>query len=367
MPTPTESLKSPEPSVLTEQQMRDAIAVRDGACDGRFFYGVITTGIFCRPSCSARPALPENLRFFTEPESAMLAGFRPCKRCQPTVDNPQVERLVEIARYIEANAQQTLTLATLAGHAGLSASRLQRLFKQTFGVSPKGYQDAVRMRRMKQSLQQGGGVTDAIFDAGFGSVSRVYGQASRNIGMTPKTYRAGGAGEMITYACRDTALGLVAMAATDKGVCFVEFGEDRPSLLAKLQQEFPKAELRASAAQHSDALDDWIDALDRHLSRGAPRPDLPLDLRGTAFQMQVWRFLLSVGEGKVLSYTELAQQIDKPKAVRAVASACGANRIGVLIPCHRVLRSDGGLGGYRWGLERKRVLLDAERERSAKG
>lgn len=363
----TEPLMLNEPSALTEQQMRVAIASRDITYNGSFFYGVITTAVFCQPSCAARPARPENLRFFADIASAMTAGFRPCKRCQPTAGNPGIERLVVVARHIETHSQQKLTLATLAKQAGLSASRLQRVFKQAFGVSPKGYQDAVRMRRLKQSLQQGEGVTDAIFDAGFGSVSRVYGEASRNIGMSPKSYRAGGAGETITYACRDTELGLVAMAATDKGVCFVEFGDDKPALLAKLQLEFPKAELSQSSAQHSDELDVWIDALDRHLSQGGPRPDLPLDLRGTAFQMLVWRFLLSVGEGELLSYTELAQQVDKPKAVRAVASACGANRIGVLVPCHRVLRSDGGLGGYRWGLERKRALLDAERQRSAKG
>lgn len=349
--------------MLTEQQMRAAIATRDTASDGLFFYGVITTGVFCQPSCAARPARPENLRFFGSAGLAIAAGFRPCQRCRPTEADSKLGRLVEIARYIEARADQPLTLKDLAEQAGLSASRLQRVFKQAFGVSPKAYQDAVRMRRMKQALQQGEGVTDAIFDAGYGSVSRVYGEASRNIGMTPKAYRAGGAGEQIAYACRETALGPMLMAATAKGVCFVQFGDDRPALLDKLQQEFPNAELTVSSAQTSADLDSWIEALDRHLSQGMPQPDLPLDLRGTAFQIRVWRFLLSIREGDVLSYSELASQIDKPKAVRAVASACAANRIGVLIPCHRVLRSDGGLGGYRWGLERKRALLDAERDR----
>ncbi len=227
--------------------------------------------------------------------------------------------------------------------------------------------DAVRMRRFKQSLKEGDGVTDAIFSSGFGSISRVYGEATRNIGMTPKTYRAGGAGEIITYACRNTALGLMAMAATDKGVCFVQLGDDEESsLVSKLKVEFPKAELSTSPAQDAPELDAWMEALDQHISEGAPRPDLPLDMRGTAFQMKVWRFLLSVREGDVISYGELAAEIDQPKAVRAVASACAVNRIGVLIPCHRVLRGDGSLGGYRWGLERKRALLDAERERQAR-
>lgn len=352
-------------SMPSEQEMREAIAARDKSRDGQFFYGVITTGVFCQSSCSARPAKPENLRFFPTVESAMLAGFRPCKRCQPTEGIPRVARLVEIARHIEEHADERLTLATLADIAGLSPSRLQRIFKEAFGVSPKAYQDAVRMRHFKRSLKEGHGVTDAIFSSGFGSISRVYGEAIRNIGMTPKVYRAGGAGEIITYACRTTALGLVAMAATDKGVCFVQFGDDEASLVTNLKAEFPNAELSASPAQDAPELDAWMEALDQHISKGAPSPDLPLDMRGTAFQMKVWQFLLSIREGDVLSYGEVAAQIEKPKAVRAVATACAKNRIGVLIPCHRVLRGDGSLGGYRWGLDRKRALLDAERERLA--
>lgn len=331
--------------------------------DGRFYYGVITTGVFCQPSCRSRPAKPENIRFFATIEAAMVAGFRPCKRCHPGEDSPRVTRLVELARYIEAHADERLTLAGLAEQAGLSPSRLQRIFKQAFGVSPKAYQDAVRMRQFKHSLKQGQGVTEAIYGSGFGSISRVYGEAARNIGMTPKAYRAGGLGESISYACRESALGPMMMAATEKGVCFVQFGEDEQVLLAQLQSEFPNAALMSSAAQHSPDLDCWMESLDQHLSQGAPRPELPLDLRGTAFQIRVWQFLLSIKEGDVLSYSEVAKQIEQPTAVRAVASACGKNRIGVLIPCHRVLRSDGSLGGYRWGLDRKRALLDAERRR----
>ncbi|SFF82992.1 bifunctional transcriptional activator/DNA repair enzyme AdaA [Neptunomonas qingdaonensis] len=351
-------------SMPSEQEMREAIATRDKSRDGDFFYGVITTGVFCKPSCSARRAKPENLRFFSSIEAAMLADFRPCKRCQPTGEGTSgVERLVKVARYIEEHADEQMTLLSLAAMAGLSPSRLQRIFKEALGVSPKAYQDAVRMRHFKQSLKEGGGVTDAIFSSGFGSVSRVYGEATRNIGMTPKAYRTGGAGEIITYACRNTALGLMAMAATDKGVCFVQFGDDEESLITKLKAEFPSAELGVSPAQKTPELDAWMEALEQHIGKGAPRPDLPLDMRGTAFQMKVWQFLLSIREGDVLSYSELAANIDKPKAVRAVATACAKNRIGVLIPCHRVLRGDKSLGGYRWGLERKRALLDMERER----
>lgn len=273
----------------------------------------------------------------------------------------RVARLIKVAHHIESHADEPLTLASLATLAALSPSRLQKQFKEVFGVSPKAYQDAVRMRRFKQSLKDGDKVTDAIFASGYGSVSRVYGEANRNIGMSPKTYRAGGAGEVIVYACRMTTLGLMMMAATDRGVCFVEFGDDKASLMAQLRSEFPNADLNASPARNAPELDAWMDALDQHISAGAPRPDLPLDMRGTAFQVKVWQFLLSIREGDVLSYSEVAAKIDKPKAVRAVASACGKNRIGVLIPCHRVLRGDGGLGGYRWGLERKRALLEAER------
>ncbi len=278
-------------------------------------------------------------------------------------ESARVARLVRVAQHIEMHADEALTLSSLAKVAALSPSRLQKQFKAAFGVSPKAYQDAVRMRRFKQSLKDGSKVTDAIFASGFGSVSRVYGEANRSIGMPPRTYRAGGAGEVIVYAGRTTALGLMMMAATDRGVCFVEFGDDEASLVGRLRSEFPKAELTASPARNAPELDAWMEALDQHISAGAPRPDLPLDMRGTAFQVKVWQFLLSIREGDVLSYSEVAAKIDKPRAVRAVASACGKNRIGVLIPCHRVLRGDGGLGGYRWGLERKQALLDAERMR----
>lgn len=348
-------------SMPSEQKMREAIAARDESCDGDFVYGVVTTGVFCRLSCVSRLAKPENLRFFHNGEHAMQSGFRPCKRCQSSSGDARISMLVNIARHIESHASEKLPLASLAALAELSPSRLQRLFKQAFGISPKAYQDAVRMRCFKQALTEGDGVTEAIFSSGFGSISRVYGEATRNIGMTPRTYRAGGSGEVIRYACRTTSIGLMAMAATDKGVCFVQFDDDEKSLLSRLQKEFPNARLSASVAQNSPELDAWMEALDQHISKGSPRPELPLDIRGTAFQMRVWQFLLSIREGDVLSYTELAERLNKPKAARAVASACARNRIGVLIPCHRVLRGDGSLGGYRWGLARKRALLDAER------
>ncbi len=285
----------------------------------------------------------------------------PGQHRRPGDPESRLTRLVEAARHIEAHAEERLTLRELAGQVGLSPSRFQRVFKAAFGVSPKAYQDAVRMKRLKAALKEGDGVAGAIFSAGFGSLSRVYGEPARNVGMTPKAYRAGGAGETIAYAWRDTSLGALLMAATERGVCFAQFGEAPETLLEQLRREFPNADLIASGAQDAPELDAWITALEAHLAGGAPRPELPLDLRGTAFQMKVWRFLLSVRKGDVISYGELAAGIERPRAARAVAAACAANRVAVLVPCHRVLRGDGNLGGYRWGLERKRALLDAER------
>jgi AraC family transcriptional regulator of adaptative response/methylated-DNA-[protein]-cysteine methyltransferase len=269
----------------------------------------------------------------------------------------------DLARYIEKHADQPLSLKTLAKQAQLSPAYLQRMFKGVLGVSPKAYHDAARLRLLKEALKSGKTVLDSINDAGFQSTSRVYGHATRTLGMTPSTYRSGGTGETITYAFRNTALGPLLMAAAERGVCFAQFGKSENALVEQLQAEFPKAIVRESDARHSPALDAWIEALEAHIDGSAPRPDVPVDLRGTAFQIRVWRFLLDVPEGDVLSYTEVANGIGAPKSVRAAASACAANRIAVLVPCHRVLRSDGGFGGYRWGLERKRVLIDQERDR----
>lgn len=352
-------------AVPREADMRRAIVERDASRDGQFYYGVVTTGVFCRPSCASRPPRPENLRFFLSAAAARSAGFRACKRCRPDEAGKDVDRLVELARHIEAHADESLPLATLAHRAGLSPGRLQKKFKAAFGVSPKAYQDGIRLGKFRQSLRNGSDVTDAIYAAGYGSTSRVYGEAMRNVGMAPRAYRAGGEGETIHYACGDTALGTLLMAATGRGVCFAQFGESANELVETLSREFPNAQLTESQSRDAPELDAWMQALDAHLADDGPRPDLPLDLRGTAFQLRVWRFLLSVREGEVLSYGELAGRLGQPRAARAVAAACAANRIGVLVPCHRVLRGNGDLGGYRWGIERKRTLLDRERRRQA--
>lgn len=282
------------------------------------------------------------------------------------------EALIAVARTIATRADESWPLADLAAPFGLSPSALQRRFTALVGLSPKALQDAARLGRLKSALKAGSTVTDAILEAGFGSTSRVYGEAPRDLGMTLSAYRDGAAGELIHWALRETRLGWLAMAATARGVCFAQFGDEADALRAELAREFPRAtriESVASSASHSatdptdDAraqLDAWIAALDAHLSRATPAPHLPLDLRGTAFQMRVWRFLQGIPLGETRSYADVAQAIGAPKATRAVGTACGANRVAVLVPCHRVLRGDGGLGGYRWGLERKRALLDAE-------
>ena len=268
------------------------------------------------------------------------------------------DALIAVARTIATRADESWPLADLAAEFGLSPSAFQRRFTAVIGLSPKALQDAARLGRLKSALKAGSRVTDAILEAGFGSTSRVYGEAPRDLGMTLSAYRDGAASELIHWAVRETRLGWLAMAATARGVCFAQFSNDADELRAELAREFPKATLLASDADVP--LDAWIAALDTHLSRAAPAPTLPLDLRGTAFQMRVWRFLQGIPLGETRSYADVAQAIGAPKATRAVGTACGANRVAVLVPCHRVLRGDGGLGGYRWGLERKRALLAAE-------
>ncbi|HEX4896665.1 MAG TPA: methylated-DNA--[protein]-cysteine S-methyltransferase [Solimonas sp.] len=270
-------------------------------------------------------------------------------------------RLQALCRHIEAHADQELSLEALAARAHLSPYHLQRRFKALTGLSPKQYQEGVRLRRLRQELRQGQPVTRAIQDAGFGSASRVYEKVATRLGMTPKQYRAGGAGLAISYAAADTPLGRLMMGATDRGLCFVQFGDSDAALRAQLQAEYPGAQLAAMDAAMHALFEGWMRALGAHLAGRASSPALPLDLRGTAFQMRVWRYLQQIPAGELRSYREVAEAIGAPRAVRAVASACARNRIALLVPCHRVIRGDGSLGGYKWGLERKRVLIDQER------
>ncbi len=346
---------------FNENDLWQAVQDRNADYDGRFYYGVMTTGVFCRPSCPSRGAKRENVRFFTKPSEAEAAGLRPCLRCHPLQDNPTSVLMTEAAHYIEGHADESISLSRLSNEFGLSATHLQKSFKRQHGISPKEYQNAHRLKKLKDALKSGDDISGAIYEAGYGSVSRVYEQVDGRIGMTLSAYRDGGKGEKIAYVIRNTALGPIIMAATNRGVCFIHFGNDENILLSLLSKEYPQAELLPSSAVDTPELALWVEALDHHLSHNAPRPDIPLHLNGTAFQMRVWRFLMSVPEGEVKSYSEVAQAIGSPKAIRAAATACTVNNIAILIPCHRVLRSDGSLGGYRWGLARKRTLIDQER------
>lgn len=332
-----------------EQQYWKAVQERDRSFDGKFFYGVVTTGVYCRPSCGARTPRRENVHFYDTPADAERAGLRPCLRCKPNQDI--AEPMHELCRYIEAHADERLTLQALADRAGLSRFHLQRTFKAAIGVSPREYHEAMRIARLKKGLRETQGVADAVYEAGFGSSSRVYEKSDAKLGMTPGEYRKGGSGVEISYATFDTPLGEMLIGATDRGICFLQFG----ATVADLQREFPAATVTESRGNR-DELRKWGQEIARFVGG-----DFPIAPSGTPFQMQVWEYLRSIPRGQTRSYSEVAAGIGQETAVRAVAQACGANPIALLIPCHRVIRGDGGLGGYRWGMERKRKLLAAER------
>lgn len=352
---------------MDEELCWQAVQERDASCDGDFYYGVLTTGVYCRPSCPSRRPLRKNVRFYQTPAAAEAEGLRACKRCRPLesrADRRTVARIETLCRYIESHAQEPLPLESLAEQAHLSPFHLQRQFKAVTGVSPRQYVEACRLRALRQGLREGASVTRAIHDAGFGSASRVYERVGTRLGMTPKQYRAGGSGVAISHAVSKTPLGLLMMGATDRGLCFVQFGDSEEALLAQLQREYPGAELAPMDDAQRQQFAAWMQALAQHIEGAPPARQLPLDLRGTAFQMKVWAYLQQIPGGELRSYTEVAEAIGAPRAVRAVASACAANRVALLVPCHRVIRGDGSLGGYKWGLERKRTLID--RERAAK-
>ncbi|MEZ5353520.1 MAG: bifunctional DNA-binding transcriptional regulator/O6-methylguanine-DNA methyltransferase Ada [Bryobacteraceae bacterium] len=369
--TLTEGITSNEAGRLNAEGCWLAVQMRDASQDGCFFYGVLTTGVYCRPSCPARRPNRENVRFYGKAEQAEREGLRPCRRCHPLAAigaAPLAGRIRDLCAYIEANADAVLTLADLGRCAGLSPYHLQRTFKAIVGVSPKQYLEERRMQSFKSILRRkkGGGVTGAIYEAGFGSSSRLYEKADTRLGMTPIEYRSGGAGVEITYGSAETALGLMMMGATDRGLCFVQFGESAAGLLATLKSEYPKAALVPMPEPAPAEFTVWMSALRQHLEGRQPDLGLPVHVRATAFQMKVWQYLRSIPPGAVQAYGEVAKTIGAPRAARAVARVCASNPVAIAIPCHRVIRGTGALGGYRWGLERKRVLIDRERDRSAR-
>ncbi len=344
----------------TERDPRWAsVVARDSGADGRFVYAVKTTGVYCRPSCPSRRARPENVAFYDKPAQAEAAGFRPCLRCNPkgrSLTEANADLVAEACRIIESS-DEAPKLDGLAERIGLSPFHLHRQFKAVTGLTPKQWAAAHRARKIRAELSdQSASVTGAIYDAGFNSNSRFYERSNEVLGMTPTTYKNGGENAVIRFALGESSLGAILVAQSDKGVCAITLGEDPEDLVRDLQDRFPKAELIGGDAD--------FEALVARVVGFVEAPgiglDLPLDIRGTAFQERVWRALLRIPPGRTASYAEIAAQIGEPKAVRAVAQACGANKIAVAIPCHRVVRSDGALSGYRWGVERKRALLEKE-------
>ena len=344
----------------TDQARWQALVQRDSEADGLFFYGVLTTLVYCRPNCSSRRPNYENVRFFDTREQAEEAGFRACKKCRPHIGAKSDRRddiIVKACRIID-NAEDHVPLKDLAAQLGLSAFYFQRLFKHSMSITPKQYAMQKRLKKVQARLKDGTSVTDAVFEAGFSSISRFYEISDRNLGMTPSQYRSGAAGIQINVTVAKFSLGWVLIGATGKGICAIELGDSPADLKARLRESFPNAVIRESGSR----LDRWVKQVLSFLENPRQGINLPLDIRGTAFQRQVWHALRDIPVGSTASYSDIAEKIGKPTAARAVARACAANKIAVAVPCHRVVKKDGDLGGYRWGVEKKRMVLEKEAE-----
>jgi AraC family transcriptional regulator, regulatory protein of adaptative response / methylated-DNA-[protein]-cysteine methyltransferase len=355
--TPIKTLKPVPPSVADDPRWARIVA-RDKTADGHLWYSVATTGVYCRPSCPSRIANPKNVQLHDSLESARANGFRPCRRCNP--DGPSIEcentALVAKACRIIEESEEEPSLEELADTIGRSASYFHRVFKAATGLTPKEYADAHRARKVRQGLASGNTVTEAIYDAGFNSSGRFYEKSTDMLGMTPSQYRAGGANEEIKFAVGQTSLGAILVASSRKGVAAILLGDDPDELVRNLQDRFPKAHLIGADSEY-EAL---VARVVGFVEVPAIGLDLPLDVRGTAFQQRVWQALREIPVGETVSYAEIAHRIGFPNAMRAVAGACAANNLAVAIPCHRVVRKDGSLSGYAWGVRRKRALLDRE-------
>jgi AraC family transcriptional regulator of adaptative response/methylated-DNA-[protein]-cysteine methyltransferase len=339
------------------QKYLAAIASWDARCDGAFVYAVRSTGIYCRPSCPSRRPKAKHVEFFSLPEDAERAGYRACRRCHPRQPrDAQAEMIRRVCREIETGEHAGASLPRLASSAGISAAHLQRTFRKATGITPRQYADAVRVARLKSNLRKETDVTTAMYEAGYGSASRLYERSNAQLGMTPDTYRRGGRGMDITYTIANSALGRVLVAATSRGISAVSLGDDDARLTAALRAEYPHAEIRHGSGEHSE----WVRAIVRHLAGSSPRLDLPTDVAATAFQRRVWEALRSIPSGTIRTYSEVARELGRPAATRAVARACATNPTAIVVPCHRVVRKDGSLGGYRWGLKRKKLLLRQE-------
>src|SRR5579863_6799448 len=337
-----------------------AVLDRDAGQDGKFVFAVSSTGVYCRPSCPARRPRRENVRFFLLPEQAEQAGYRACLRCRPKSAgaHTQPDGVKAICRFIEQHLDEPLTLDRLGKEFHQSSFHLQRRFKAVLGITPREYADSCRLRMLKRNLQAGGSVTRAMYDAGYGSSSRLYEKTASQLGMTPDKYRRGAIAAAIRYTCADSPLGRMLIAATERGICSIQFGRTDGELIEGLKREFPFAGRKSDDGD----LQSWATALLRQMRGGELDSSLPLDIRATAFQRRVWTYLQKIPFGATRSYSQVARAIGRPTAARAVARACATNPVPIAIPCHRVAREDGSMGGYRWGMERKKTLLEMERK-----
>jgi AraC family transcriptional regulator of adaptative response/methylated-DNA-[protein]-cysteine methyltransferase len=349
---------------LSRRRCLIAVASRDARLDRAFVYAVRSTGIYCRPSCPSRRPRPKQMQFFAIPEAAERAGFRPCLRCRPqhAPRSTQAELVRRVCSAIEADVDRPADLRRLAEGSGISAQHLQRTFRKALGITPRQYADAIRIARLKTHLRKGIDVTTALYETGYGSASRLYEKSDAQLGMTPATYRRGGSGMRISYTIADCPLGRVLVAATNRGISAIYLGDQDEPLAAALGKEYPLAEISRSSEGHSQ----WVRAIVRHLAGAQPQLDLPTDVAATAFQRRVWEALRAIPVGTTRTYSEVARSLGRPTATRAVARACATNPTSIVVPCHRVIRTDGSLGGYRWGLHRKQLLLEQEL-RIAKG
>lgn len=337
-----------------------AVRTRDHRSDGAFIYAVRSTGIYCKPSCPSRRPRREQVVFFPVPQAAEEAGFRPCQRCRPEgtkQSSPQVELVQQACRYIEAHSEEPLTLASLSEQVHISPYHLQRVFKRIMGITPRQYLQARRVEHLKTQIKEGAAVTSALYEVGYGSSSRLYEQAPAQLGMTPSAYRKGGQSTSIHYTIVDCSLGRLLVAATERGLCAVSLGNADAELEAALLSEYPAASIQRDETD----LSQWVNALLGHLNGQQPHLDLPLDIQATAFQRRVWEELQAIPYGETCSYGEIAGRLGDAKKARAVALACANNPVALVIPCHRVVRGDGTIGGYRWGVERKQKLLAQEK------
>jgi AraC family transcriptional regulator of adaptative response/methylated-DNA-[protein]-cysteine methyltransferase len=348
-----------ESVMLNEEQCWASVVAHDAAQDGRFFYSVRTTGVYCRPGCASRQPLRKNVTFYETAEAARAAGFRACKRCRPDEGSIADRHVAAVERACDLiRRSDTLpSLAELASAAGISRYHFHRVFKQVTGATPREWGNAHRLGRFAERLDSGQPIAEAVYAAGFGASSRAYDAAGSGLGMTPGARRKGGKGETIRHTTVRTPLGWALVAATERGICMTALGDDKEPLVAELQRRFPAAELVPANA----ALTEWAEQIVQFVTRPDEQLDLPLDVRGTAFQARVWRALQKIPVGQTATYTEIAKTLGQPRAVRAVAAACAANKLALLVPCHRVVREDGNLAGYRWGIERKRALIAGER------